>query len=126
MTRRGGGDPPDGATPDGHRASPEDALERRRRRLVRRIFLTGPPLGVVAAIALGLGGLGGQAGFVAVLLLTAASSMVALLVGAVLAVVDEARDRPASRGRLLALLGLLAIPVVTLVLLGVLSRSLAS
>lgn len=97
------------------------AVDDRRRRIVRRVFLVGPVLGIVGAAALGVAGLDGRAGFASVLVLTGFGAVSGALVGIGTAIVDEARGHPVSRGRLVQIGLLVALALFTMIALAALS-----
>jgi hypothetical protein len=90
--------------------------DRARLRLTRRVLLVGPVLGVAAAATLGLWGVGGAAGLAVLLLLTAAGSVLAAFVTAILAIVDEARRVHVARRRTMTALVLFAAGFLLLLL----------
>lgn len=92
------------------------ALDRARLRTMHRVALAGPVLGAVAAVVLAGWGVGGAAGLAVVLAVSAAACVVAALVGAVGAMVDEARRVPVARRRTWTALGLFAGAFVLLLL----------
>jgi hypothetical protein len=82
--------------------------DRARLRLTRRVLLAGPVLGVLAAGTLGLWGVSGAAGMAVLLVLTAAGSVLAAFVTAILAIIDEARRIHVARRRTMTALALFA------------------
>lgn len=87
---------PHGSTADRSRRSSHD---RRRLRITYLTALGGVGLGVLGAVAVGLLGASGRAGIAVLLVLSAAGCMLAALVTAVLAMVDEYRRVPVARSR---------------------------
>lgn len=90
--------------------------DRARLRVTRRVLLAGPVLGIVAAATLGLWGASGAAGLAVLLVLTAAGSVLAAFVTAILAIVDEARRIPVARRRTVTALLLFAAGFLLLLL----------
>lgn len=90
--------------------------DRDRLRLTRRVLLAGPLLGMVAAATLGLWGASGAAGLAVLVVLTAAGSVLAAFVTAILAIVDEARHIPVARRRTVTALLLFAAGFLLLLL----------
>jgi len=82
--------------------------DRSRLRVTRLVLLAGALLGVVAAAAVGLLGASGAAGLAVWLVVTAAGSVTAAFVTAILAIVDEARRVPVARRRTVTALALFA------------------
>ncbi|MFO7961982.1 MAG: hypothetical protein R6U94_13665 [Nitriliruptoraceae bacterium] len=90
--------------------------DRARLRLTRRVLLAGVVLGVVAAVTLGLWGASGAAGLAVWLVVTAAGSVLAAFVTAILAIVDEARRVHVARRRTVTGLVLFAAGFLLLLL----------
>ncbi|MFO7779081.1 MAG: hypothetical protein R6V28_12065 [Nitriliruptoraceae bacterium] len=90
--------------------------DRSRLRLTRRVLLVGTILGMVAAVTLGLWGASGAAGLAVWLVVTAAGSVLAAFVTAILAIVDEARRVHVARRRTVTALLLFAAGFLLLVL----------
>ncbi|MFP4311206.1 MAG: hypothetical protein ACLFS9_04390 [Nitriliruptoraceae bacterium] len=85
-------------------------------RPVHRIALAGPVLGLVLALLLSRWGASGVAGLAVVLVVSAAGCVVAALVAALGAIVDEARRLPVARRRTLTALALFVGAFVLLLL----------
>ncbi len=92
-------------------------LHARRRRLVWRLLLVGPALGVLVTVGLSLIGLDGRAGFSTLVLFTTFGAVVAAIVGGVLAVVDEARRESLPRARIVQVVVLLGLAVAGVLVL---------
>ncbi len=104
----------DGAGPPDRRVVTDH--DRSRLRLTRRVLLVGTILGMVAAVTLGLWGASGAAGLAVWLVVTAAGSVLAAFVTAILAIVDEARRVHVARRRTVTALLLFAAGFLLLVL----------
>lgn len=104
---------PDGQLPDRRTVTDHD---RRRLRVTRRVWLAGPVVGVLALAVLVPLGIGGAGGLAVLLVLTAASSILAAFVTAVQAMVDEYRYVPVARRRTLLAVALFGASFVCLVL----------
>ncbi len=98
-------------------------LEHRRRRATRRVFLTGPALGLMGAAGLGIAGFPGRAGFASLLVMTAFGGMAAGLTGMIVAVVDEVRREAVSWRRGVEALAYFAVAGLCLFALGALSTA---
>lgn len=92
--------------------------DRRRLRAARSTALAGAVIGVVAAGILAVLGASGAAGAAVVFTLSAAGSVAAALVTAILAIVDEVRRRPVARRRIYVTFGYF-LGGVTLLLMGI-------
>jgi hypothetical protein len=92
------------------------AHDRRRLTVGWRLLAGGVMLGVVAAAAAGLSGASGAAGFALVVLGASLGSVLAALVSAVLAVLDELRGAPLARRRLVVIVGLFLAGLLLLTL----------
>ncbi|MEX2328838.1 MAG: hypothetical protein WD575_03835 [Nitriliruptoraceae bacterium] len=92
-------------------------VHARRRRLVWRLFLAGPAVGVVVTAGLAFAGSDGRFGFTSLVLFTTFGAVVAAVVAGVLAIVDEARRETLPRDRIAQVLGLLVLAVSGLVVL---------
>jgi hypothetical protein len=79
-------------------ALPLDLVRRRR---IRRIAGGGIAVGLLLSLGAGAAGATGRAGVAILLLLSAAGCAAAATYGVLTAVVDDLRDRPVSRRRLL-------------------------
>lgn len=92
-------------------------LHARRRRVVWRVLLAGPALGVVVTVVLALAGFDGRTGFASLVLFTTFGAVVAAIIAGVLAIVDESRQDALPRARIAQVVGLLAIAVLGLLVL---------
>jgi hypothetical protein len=92
------------------------AHDRRRLAVGWWLLAGGVALGVVAAAASGLAGASGTVGFALVVLGASLGSVLAALVSAVLAVLDELRGAPLARRRLVVTVGLFLAGLLLLTL----------
>lgn len=88
----------DEAVPGAATGPPPDLV---RRRYIRRIAGGGISLGLLLSVGAGAAGATGRVGAAILLLLSAAGCAAAATYGVLTAVVDDLRDRPVSRRRLL-------------------------
>lgn len=112
---------PERGSGPGHGDRPPDRSvvtehDRRRLQVTRRVALAGPLTGVVAAAGLAWLGAGGAAGMAALLVLSAASSVLAAFVTAVQAMIDEYRWVPVARRRTWTALALFLASFLLLIL----------
>jgi hypothetical protein len=90
------------------------AHERRRLAVGWRLLAAGIALGLIGAVWSALAGASGTVGFALLLLGAALGSVLAALVGGILAVVDEVRGVPVARRRLAVTVALFVAGLVLL------------